>query len=189
MVRRLLYCGQGGEVVMLLALAVLCAGAAPRLARPHAVHALLAAAQACCARAQAPCHGTPPSPAPTAHPPFHTQIHTHTHIRTYIPHRPYIPPCPAAVQITEGSGKILVLAVGEHSDWGRTMTLVMGEAEDTPLQEKLGWLATAIGKLGLVVAVICFIVLMVRWEEGDGRYCGCWCVCARGGVVGCVGGG
>ena len=39
---------------------------------------------------------------------------------------------------------------------------VMGEPEDTPLQEKLGWLATAIGKVGLVVAVVSFVVLMIR---------------------------
>jgi hypothetical protein len=58
---------------------------------------------------------------------------------------------------------VLVLAVGPNSEWGRTMALVQGEAVDTPLQEKLGVLATAIGKLGLVVAVICFLVLLIRW--------------------------
>lgn len=68
----------------------------------------------------------------------------------------------AAAQVTEGSGRMLVLAVGEDSEWGRTMALVVGEAGDTPLQEKLGWLATAIGKLGFIVAVICFVVLMIR---------------------------
>lgn len=65
-------------------------------------------------------------------------------------------------QVTEGSGRMLVTAVGEQSEWGRTMALVVGEAADTPLQEKLAVLATAIGKLGLTVAVICFVVLMVR---------------------------
>ena len=57
---------------------------------------------------------------------------------------------------------MLVLAVGEDSEWGRTKALVVDEAGDTPLQEKLGWLATAIGKLGFIVAVICFVVLMIR---------------------------
>lgn len=84
------------------------------------------------------------------------------------PRRPLTRPRPACcsclsrLQVTEGSGQVLVLAVGEHSDWGRTMTLVMGESEDTPLQEKLGWLATSIGKLGMVVAIICFFVLLIR---------------------------
>ena len=65
-------------------------------------------------------------------------------------------------QVTEGSGRMLVVAVGEQSEWGRTMALVVGEAGETPLQEKLGWLATAIGKLGFAVAVVCFVVLLVR---------------------------
>jgi hypothetical protein len=69
----------------------------------------------------------------------------------------------AGAQITEGAGKILVLAVGEQSDWGRTMALVVGEPEDTPLQEKLGGLAAAISKAGLAVAAISFVVLMTRW--------------------------
>jgi hypothetical protein len=45
---------------------------------------------------------------------------------------------------------MLVTAVGEQSEWGRTMALVMGEAGDTPLQENLAVLATAIGKIGFV---------------------------------------
>ena len=41
----------------------------------------------------------------------------------------------AALQVSEGSGKLLVVAVGENSEWGKTMALV-GEAGDdeTPLQ-------------------------------------------------------
>lgn len=42
------------------------------------------------------------------------------------------------------------------------MSLVMTEAASTPLQEHLEVLATSIGKVGLVVAVICFIVLLIR---------------------------
>ncbi len=42
------------------------------------------------------------------------------------------------------------------------MALVVGEPEDTPLQEKLGGLAAAISKAGLAVAVISFVVLMTR---------------------------
>ncbi|KAL4452347.1 hypothetical protein ABPG75_008009 [Micractinium tetrahymenae] len=75
----------------------------------------------------------------------------------------------SGTQVTEGSGRMLVLAVGEQSEWGRTMALVVGEASDTPLQGKLGALAAAIGKLGFIVAVICFIVLLIRWcieEQG-----------------------
>jgi Ca2+-transporting ATPase len=67
-------------------------------------------------------------------------------------------------QISEGSGRILVVAVGTQSEWGKTMLLV-GNAgsEDTPLQEKLADLAAAIGKIGFGVAVACFIALLIKW--------------------------
>ena len=67
-----------------------------------------------------------------------------------------------ALQIVEGSGKALVVAVGVDSEWGKTMVLVATEAADTPLQESLGQLAAAIGKVGLAVGGLCFVVLMIR---------------------------
>ena len=66
-------------------------------------------------------------------------------------------------QVSEGSGRALVLAVGSNSEWGKTITLVNRESGPTPLQEKLGVLASAIGKIGLFVAVVCFVVLLIRW--------------------------
>ena len=66
------------------------------------------------------------------------------------------------LQVTEGSGKVLVTAVGVNSEWGKTMALVSGTSHDTPLQEALGTLAAAIGKVGLAVGVLCFVVLMIR---------------------------
>lgn len=70
----------------------------------------------------------------------------------------------AGAQISEGSGRILVVATGTQSEWGKTMQLV-GNAggEDTPLQEKLADLAAAIGKIGFGVAVACFIALLIKW--------------------------
>ena len=70
--------------------------------------------------------------------------------------------CRAGTQVTDGSGRILVVAVGEHTEWGHIFDLVTGETEETPLQEKLGDLAAAIGKIGFAVAVLSFIVLVVR---------------------------
>ena len=58
---------------------------------------------------------------------------------------------------------MLVVAVGSDSEWGRTMALVATEAQPTPLQDALGILATAIGKIGLAVGVICFVVLFIRY--------------------------
>ncbi len=65
-------------------------------------------------------------------------------------------------QVTEGSGRLLVLAVGGRSEWGRTMAMVASEAQETPLQEALGLLAAAIGKVGLLVGGVCFAVLLIR---------------------------
>ena len=66
--------------------------------------------------------------------------------------------------MTEGSGSVLVTAVGETREWGKTMALVRNESADTPLQGSLASLAAAIGKLGLAVGVLCFIVLMIRYD-------------------------
>lgn len=49
-----------------------------------------------------------------------------------------------------------------HTEYGKTMSLVMTESASTPLQEHLEVLATSIGKVGLAVAVVCFSVLLIR---------------------------
>ncbi len=66
--------------------------------------------------------------------------------------------------MSEGSGKILVVAVGESSEWGKTMLLV-GEAgsDSTPLQDKLEVVAGAVGKVGMFVAAACFLALLIKW--------------------------
>lgn len=69
------------------------------------------------------------------------------------------------LQLNEGSGSILVVAVGVNTEYGKTMSLVMTEAASTPLQEHLEVLAASIGKVGFVVAVICFIVLLIRYDS------------------------
>ena len=74
-------------------------------------------------------------------------------------------------QITEGSAKMLVTAVGADSEWGKTMALVAGEAAETPLQLSLGTLAAAIGKVGLAVGGVCFLVLLVRQATIDSPLC------------------
>ncbi|GLC43787.1 hypothetical protein PLESTB_000907900 [Pleodorina starrii] len=70
----------------------------------------------------------------------------------------------SGTQVTEGSGKLLVVAVGENSEWGKTMALV-GEAGDdeTPLQVKLTWVASTVGKVGFGVAICCFAALLIKW--------------------------
>ena len=56
-------------------------------------------------------------------------------------------------KIMEGTGEMLVLAVGENSQWGQAKKLMenSGKVTKTPLQEKLQDLADDIGSLGFKV--------------------------------------
>mmetsp|Transcript_23162 Transcript_23162/g.59344 ORF Transcript_23162/g.59344 Transcript_23162/m.59344 type:complete len:1051 (-) Transcript_23162:502-3654(-) len=64
-------------------------------------------------------------------------------------------------QVVEGEGRMMVLAVGPRTEWGRLLALTTGEAEATPLQEKLTGVAAMVAKVGLSVAVACFVVLFI----------------------------
>lgn len=74
--------------------------------------------------------------------------------------------------VQNGSGTMLVTAVGMRTEWGKLMsTLSEGGANETPLQVRLNGVATVIGKIGLVFAILIFCVLLVRFfilrfEEG-----------------------
>ncbi len=52
--------------------------------------------------------------------------------------------------------------MGVNSEWGKTMAMCQSEPGETPLQQQLEKMAGGIAKLGLGVAVICFVVLMLR---------------------------
>jgi P-type Ca2+ transporter type 2C len=71
--------------------------------------------------------------------------------------------------VSEGVGHILVVAVGERSQWGVILSSLIVEAEDTPLQQRLNRLAISIGKLGLLFASLTFVVSMVRWGIRSGK--------------------
>lgn len=73
------------------------------------------------------------------------------------------PFCRSGTHVTDGSGRILVIAVGKHSEWGETMALATGDTDKTPLQEKLVNLAAAIGRVGFIVAIASFVAMLVRW--------------------------
>eukprot|EP00123_Amoebidium_parasiticum_P012647 comp21496_c0_seq1/m.29799 comp21496_c0_seq1/g.29799 ORF comp21496_c0_seq1/g.29799 comp21496_c0_seq1/m.29799 type:complete len:976 (-) comp21496_c0_seq1:248-3175(-) len=68
----------------------------------------------------------------------------------------------SGAQVMDGVGKMLVIAVGEHSFNGKTMMSLRVETEETPLQQKLGELADNIGYFGLVAAVITVACLVVK---------------------------
>eukprot|EP01127_Copromyxa_protea_P020598 TRINITY_DN6911_c0_g1_i4.p1 TRINITY_DN6911_c0_g1~~TRINITY_DN6911_c0_g1_i4.p1 ORF type:complete len:1053 (-),score=180.11 TRINITY_DN6911_c0_g1_i4:446-3577(-) len=61
--------------------------------------------------------------------------------------------------VKKGSGTFLVLAVGPHTMWGRTLNEI-SEEEDTPLQLKLNDLVEKIGYVGMGVASVVFLVLL-----------------------------
>ncbi|GIL57498.1 hypothetical protein Vafri_12720 [Volvox africanus] len=66
--------------------------------------------------------------------------------------------------VNEGSGHVLVLAVGPNSEWGKTMALVSEAGDDqTPLQEQLTDVAAKVSKMGVLVAVVCFLALLIKW--------------------------
>ncbi|XP_024968049.1 calcium-transporting ATPase 4, plasma membrane-type-like [Cynara cardunculus var. scolymus] len=70
----------------------------------------------------------------------------------------------AGTKVQDGSAKMLVTAVGMKTEWGKLMETLSEEGEDeTPLQVKLNGVATIIGKIGLVFAVLTFLVLTVRF--------------------------
>ncbi|KAB1222290.1 putative calcium-transporting ATPase 11, plasma membrane-type [Morella rubra] len=70
----------------------------------------------------------------------------------------------SGTKVQDGSGKMLVTAVGMRTEWGKLMeTLSEGGQDETPLQVKLNGVATLIGKIGLGFAVLTFAVLTVRY--------------------------
>ncbi|KAI9122748.1 hypothetical protein K1719_005637 [Acacia pycnantha] len=73
-------------------------------------------------------------------------------------------------KVADGSGTMLVLAVGLNTEWGLLMSSISEEnGEETPLQVRLNGVATFIGIVGLFVAVIVLIVLLARYFSGHTR--------------------
>ncbi|KAH9612751.1 hypothetical protein KSS87_018150 [Heliosperma pusillum] len=80
----------------------------------------------------------------------------------YVTHdRPYLL---SGTKVQDGSATMLVTAVGMKTEWGHLMeTLSEGGDDETPLQVKLNGVATIIGKIGLVFAVLTFLALSIRF--------------------------
>jgi magnesium-transporting ATPase (P-type) len=73
----------------------------------------------------------------------------------------------AHAQVNEGSGHMLVTAVGPNSEWGKTMLLVAEAGDDeTPLQGKLTIVATQVSKMGVAVGILCFFALFIKCVNG-----------------------
>lgn len=63
-------------------------------------------------------------------------------------------------KILEGTGKMVVLAIGEHSQYGILKKTLVQEEDETPLQIKLGDLANQIGTVGFYAAILTFIAML-----------------------------
>ncbi|XP_047955968.1 calcium-transporting ATPase 2, plasma membrane-type-like [Salvia hispanica] len=78
----------------------------------------------------------------------------------------------SGTKVQDGTCKMLITTVGMRTQWGKLMaTLSEGGDDETPLQVKLNGVATIIGKIGLVFAVVTFAVLvqkLVARKWGDG---------------------
>ncbi|KAL5543642.1 hypothetical protein UlMin_007426 [Ulmus minor] len=73
----------------------------------------------------------------------------------------------SGTKVQDGSGKMLVTAVGMRTEWGRLMeTLNETGDNETPLQVKLNGVATIIGKIGLAFSILTFVVLTSRFLVG-----------------------
>lgn len=66
--------------------------------------------------------------------------------------------------IVQGRGHMVATEVGRHSTWGHTLLdMSTQETGDTPLQKKLWRLIKSLGKLGLFLCTIVFIILYLYW--------------------------
>ncbi|XP_012080805.1 calcium-transporting ATPase 10, plasma membrane-type isoform X1 [Jatropha curcas] len=73
-------------------------------------------------------------------------------------------------KVADGSGTMLVTSVGLNTEWGLLMASISEDTgEETPLQVRLNGVATFIGVVGLAVALIVFIVLLVRFFTGHSK--------------------
>ena len=77
----------------------------------------------------------------------------------------------SGTSISEGSGKVLIIAVGSRSQWGAILKTLIVEPSDTPLQERLERLVLLIGNFGIGAAILTFLASMIRWivEGAQGK--------------------
>ncbi|MCO5583601.1 hypothetical protein L7F22_037514 [Adiantum nelumboides] len=70
----------------------------------------------------------------------------------------------SGTMIQNGSGRMLVTSVGMRTEWGKLMSkLSEGGDNETPLQVRLNGVATTVGKIGLLFALLTFSVLIIRF--------------------------
>ncbi|XP_028782616.1 putative calcium-transporting ATPase 13, plasma membrane-type [Neltuma alba] len=74
----------------------------------------------------------------------------------------------SGTKVADGFAKMLVTSVGTNTTWGQMMgSISRDNNEETPLQERLNKLTSAIGKVGLAVALLVLVVMLVRYFTGN----------------------
>ncbi|XP_027359300.1 putative calcium-transporting ATPase 13, plasma membrane-type [Abrus precatorius] len=87
------------------------------------------------------------------------------HVEVNRHHHPFLF---SGTKVAEGYAKMLVTSVGMNTTWGQMMSSISRDIdEQTPLQERLNKLTSAIGKVGLLVAFLVLVVLLVRYFTGN----------------------
>lgn len=66
-------------------------------------------------------------------------------------------------KVMEGTGELIVLAVGKNSQYGKLKMKIQQDQDDTPLQEKLSTLADQIGNVGLMSAICTFAAMLLHY--------------------------
>jgi magnesium-transporting ATPase (P-type) len=65
--------------------------------------------------------------------------------------------------IMEGTGLMVVAAVGRNSYYGKLKLKIQQDEDDTPLQQKLTILAEQVGHVGMVSAAATFIAMFAHY--------------------------
>ncbi|KAL4305031.1 hypothetical protein HN51_038771 [Arachis hypogaea] len=75
----------------------------------------------------------------------------------------------SGAKVVDGYATMMVTSVGTNTAWGQLMSTVSrGDTEErTPLQARLDSLTTSIGKVGLSVALLVFVVMLIRYFTGN----------------------
>ena len=69
----------------------------------------------------------------------------------------------SGTSISEGSGRMIVVAVGSASQWGVILKTLIVEPSSTPLQDRLDILVVTVGNFGIGAAILTFIASLIRW--------------------------
>ncbi|GJP61662.1 hypothetical protein CLOP_g18812 [Closterium sp. NIES-67] len=76
----------------------------------------------------------------------------------------------AGCTIMDGFGEMMVTAVGMRTEWGKVLATITEDSDEpTPLQVRLTKVAELLGIMGIIVGVLIFLILSIRYlvENAD----------------------